>query len=249
MTSLVKMPLWTRPFVLAVAVTGCSSMGGAGSTGTTGNTSGASAGSSELRFALTDAPGPFDQILVRITAIDVHQAGAAAAPAPSGAVGGGDTAQAPDGGDTDGTATADDDDGDAAGDTSGGTWSPIAALDQTIDLLTLQNGVTLDAGGAMVPAGAYDMVRLVVSSGSVVLGGQTYPLTIPSGAQSGVKLRYALDLSADMATTVTLDFDGAASVVETGKGAYLLKPVLSVKSRDDHARGDGGAASGKGGAH
>jgi hypothetical protein len=94
----------------------------------------------------------------------------------------------------------------------------------------------------MVPAGAYDMVRLVVSSGSVVLGGQTYPLTIPSGAQSGVKLRYALDLSADMATTVTLDFDGAASVVETGKGAYLLKPVLSVKSRDDHARGDGGAA-------
>src|SRR5262249_47280686 len=44
-------------------------------------------------------------------------------------------------------------------------------------------------------------------------------------------------LAHDVSTELLLDFDGQASVVETGNGTYILRPVVSVKDRRDHRRG------------
>jgi hypothetical protein len=64
------------------------------------------------------------------------------------------------------------------------------------DLLDFMNGINATLGTATVPAGAYIQLRLHVLSASVTLvdgvtfpdGSSTADLTVPSGAQSGIKI-------------------------------------------------------------
>jgi hypothetical protein len=242
--------LASTSFGAALALCGC--VGGMPSSSTN-----SSAPAAELHFSLTDAPGPYDKILVHVVAVDVHRKGDADAEAADGGSDDSTTpptmppettppSDAPDGG----VSTSDVRQVESVGDAADSAWVRIATPDQVIDLLTLSNGVTLDLGGTNLPAGDYDMMRLVVSDGSVVVGGQTYPLTVPSGMNSGIKMRYQLSLTSDVSTTITIDFDGNASVIQTGNGSYLLSPVLRVKGREDHPRAhqhgrpDGGAEPG-----
>jgi hypothetical protein len=53
-------------------------------------------------------------------------------------------------------------------------------------------------------------------------------LTTPSAQSSGwkVKLKENLPLTPDVTYTLLLDFDAAQSIVSTGGGKYLLKPVV-----------------------
>jgi hypothetical protein len=77
--------------------------------------------------------------------------------------------------------------------------SPIVITDAggRFDLLDLQNGVTAELGDADIPAGDYSELRLVVDSAVVGLtppqtftDGTTYrSLKVPSGAQSGIKVK------------------------------------------------------------
>ncbi len=60
----------------------------------------------------------------------------------------------------------------------------------------------------------------------MVIGGVSYPLTTPSGQTSGIKLKVQDDLTAGLAYNMLLDFDVAKSVVQTGNGKYILKPVI-----------------------
>ena len=75
-----------------------------------------------------------------------------------------------------------------ATDTSG--WIAMETKAGIYDLLQLQNGIdTLIASGTY-PTGMVKEIRLVVGSeNTVVENGQTYPLTIPSGASSGLKIK------------------------------------------------------------
>src|SRR5882672_10353648 len=74
-----------------------------------------------------------------------------------------------------------------AGSSSG--WVVINPESTTFDLLTLRNGVFATLGAALVPAGRYTQIRLLLGPGSdVVVGGVSYPLTVPSGLQTGLKL-------------------------------------------------------------
>ena len=60
-----------------------------------------------------------------------------------------------------------------------------------------------------------------------MLAGAKANLTIPSGE---VKLNRGFDLAADGTTTIVLDFDGDKSIHQTGNGAYMMSPVISIKS-------------------
>ena len=55
-----------------------------------------------------------------------------------------------------------------------------------------------------------------------------YPLTIPSGSESGLKVKVGRNLK-DGSDEFTVDFDAALSVHQTGQGSYMLKPVLKLK--------------------
>ncbi|QCF27224.1 DUF4382 domain-containing protein [Hydrocarboniclastica marina] len=106
---------------------------------------------------------------------------------------------------------------------------------KTLDLLTLQGGnaaALLD--DATVQAGAYEWVRLDVSE----LDGDLYviddnegqhPLTIPSVAQTGLKLVSGFTVPAGGSADFTIDFDVRKSIVDPGGFAgYKLKPALRL---------------------
>jgi hypothetical protein len=114
----------------------------------------------------------------------------------------------------------------ADSDSSGG-WVVINPESTTYDLLTLRNGVFATIGTALVPAGHYTQIRLLLGPGSdVVVDGVTHPLTVPSGLQTGVKLVGNFDIAPNGLTDVALDFDAQRSVLRTGNGSYKLKPVV-----------------------
>jgi hypothetical protein len=116
----------------------------------------------------------------------------------------------------------------------GSGWETVQDESQTFDLLTLQNGVTTTLGSSDVPAGHYDQVRLLVGEGSnVMVDDVTHALEVPSGQQSGIKVIGGFDVPEGGVLDLTIDFDAAKSVVLTGNGKYLLKPVIKVVSAEE----------------
>lgn len=116
-----------------------------------------------------------------------------------------------------------------AGDDDPNKWQVVSGEAQTVDLLTLQNGVEILFASHPLPAGTYTQIRLEVGSGStVVTNSQTFPLIIPSGTQSGVKLVHPFTIIGGGTTSLLLDFDAEQSVVQTGVTTYVLVPVIKV---------------------
>lgn len=97
-----------------------------------------------------------------------------------------------------------------------------------IDILRFRNGRDTLIADADIPAGTIQQVRLVLydTGNKVVVDGVTHDLTTPSGQTSGVKLKVQDVLTAGVAYTLKLDFDVAKSIVLTGNGKYILKPVI-----------------------
>ena len=115
---------------------------------------------------------------------------------------------------------------------------------QTINLLNEQNGNEAALlNGVSVPAGNYDWIRLLLnvsSSGTVAnsyieINGAQYPLVIPSGAQTGLKLVQGFTMTANQVANFTVDFMLQQSITappgQTSGGGtqdYLLKPALRL---------------------
>jgi len=109
-------------------------------------------------------------------------------------------------------------------------WYTLNSTPGTYDLLTLVNGANAVIGQDTLPPGMYSQIRLYIGTGSnVVINGQTYALTIPSGVQSGLKLNVDATVEAGFLYTLTLDFDANMSIVVSGtllNPQYSLKPVI-----------------------
>lgn len=112
---------------------------------------------------------------------------------------------------------------------TGDSWVTLSEQPQRFDLLTLRNDATAVLGGADLEPGHYGQLRMVVDSSSVVVEGVELPLTIASGAQTGIKINLDTDIAADMTYTLVLDYDAEKSVKSTGND-YLMTPVITVKS-------------------
>ena len=97
-----------------------------------------------------------------------------------------------------------------------------------IDILHFRLGKDTLLAAQDIPAGTIQQIRLVLNNtgNQVVIGGVSYDLTTPSGQTSGVKLNVHDNLTAGIDYTLTLDFDAAQSIVLTGNGKYILKPVI-----------------------
>lgn len=87
----------------------------------------------------------------------------------------------------------------------------------------------LVASGEM-PSGEITEIRLVLndSGNTIVVGGVSQELKTPSAQSSGwkVKLKANPSLLPGVTYSLLLDFDAAKSIVSTGNGKYLLKPVV-----------------------
>ena len=108
-------------------------------------------------------------------------------------------------------------------------WVELAAVPGIYNLLALQNGIDTLIGTITLPATTVKEIRLILGAdNSIKTGGKLYPLTIPSGSESGLKIKINKNLSAPIETLI-IDFDAALSVHQTGNGEYKLKPVLKIK--------------------
>lgn len=107
-------------------------------------------------------------------------------------------------------------------------WVSIAPHRTGIyNLLDFKNGLDTLLGSDELPAGTISQIRLILgTNNSVTLNGITYPLTTPSAQQSGLKLNVHATLVAGIEYKIWLDFDAGRSIVVTGNGGYILKPVI-----------------------
>jgi hypothetical protein len=116
-----------------------------------------------------------------------------------------------------------------AGADSNSGWWVINDSTATYNLLTLTNGANAVLGDTLLPADHYTQIRLYIGVGSnVVVDGITYPLTIPSGVQSGLKLNHQFEIEPNTLYELTLDFDAESSIHQTGNEQYMLNPVIRV---------------------
>lgn len=116
-----------------------------------------------------------------------------------------------------------------AGSDSNSGWFTINNNSVTYDLLTLRNGASVVLGNNTLDAGQYTQIRLIIGAGSnIVVDGIVYPLEIPSGEQTGVKLNHQFEIQPGLLYELLLDFDAERSIVLTGNGQYKLKPVIRL---------------------
>jgi hypothetical protein len=103
----------------------------------------------------------------------------------------------------------------------------------TLDLLKLRNGVVETLADIEIPAGSYDEILLIVRNAAVEMkDGRHFDLTVPSGAQSGLKIfvKPEIVITTNMSTDVLLDFDLSQSFVAQGTAdnitGFNFKPVI-----------------------
>lgn len=110
---------------------------------------------------------------------------------------------------------------------------------KSIDLLQYQNGNTTNlVEGTSVPAGRYLWIRLLLraeqnlQSGSYIRlrDGRQFPLYIPSGSETGLKLVRNFNVAQGAVTRLLIDFDLRKSVVAPPgqQPNWFLKPALRL---------------------
>ncbi len=186
----------------------------------------------QLKVRVTDAPFPIefvDEAWVTITRIDVLRC--------------------PDNADDDPHEPGDPNDpndGDGGDDDGDGDRPWITVFDDPnglpFNLMTLRNGRLADLVDAELPAGSYKQIRVYVDGGRVVLtDGRWFPLRVPSGDRSGIKLRLKFEIVEGEDTEVLLDFDLVRTFKPIPGGAFqhageirgfMFRPSLGLRAAD-----------------
>jgi len=182
-----------------------------------------------LTLNLTDAPGEYESVYITFTEVSVHRGESQD-----------NSTQVTLFRDSDNESEADnetdtDTDNQTAADDDG--WIVISSEEQGFDLLTLRNGAFDLLAQAKLDAGVYTQVRLKITDATddsgepktyVQVDGEKYPLVVPSGTKSGLKLTRHFTITGDNETVLYLDFDAEKSVRQTGSGTYHLKPTIKI---------------------
>jgi hypothetical protein len=128
-------------------------------------------------------------------------------------------------------------------------WVTLSSTEVTVDILKLAQ-FAQPLGFANMPAGHITQVRLYVKDGGTQYvvrdDGTQVDLKVPSGVQSGIKLKGEFDVVGCNLTNVQMEWDGKHSiwVHPDGQGdEWLLRPVIRI---GDVTGTDVGCMSGSG---
>jgi len=104
-------------------------------------------------------------------------------------------------------------------------WIPINTRDTVVNLLDLQDGVTMLIAKGVVPEGMLKEVRFVLGDDNyVVVNGTSHPLQAPSTTDSGLKIKIDKPLN-EVFNAFVFDFDASQSITDEN-GIYRLDPVI-----------------------
>jgi hypothetical protein len=111
------------------------------------------------------------------------------------------------------------------------SWVDVSTVQHTYDLLELKRTGTnaLLADLSLAPA-RYDQIRLYVSKVIITDNTGSYDAKLPSNV---LRLNGEIVVLANKTATVSFDFIADESVHKTGKGQYILAPVIQLESRTD----------------
>jgi Domain of unknown function (DUF4382) len=109
-------------------------------------------------------------------------------------------------------------------------WQSLAVTKGIYNVLKLSNGIDTVLGSVQLPLGDISQIRLILGDKNTIkVDGKILPLTISSGDNSGLKLKFEKKLLAGVSYKVLMDFDAAKSVKEVKKGTeYKMKPVIRL---------------------
>ena len=144
-------------------------------------------GTSKIRFALTDAPGDYQEVNIDVLSIQVI---------------------------------------------INDSIIDLATNQGIYNILEFVNGKDTLLVTDDIPTGHLSQVRLILGENNTVMEDSIlYDLKTPSAQQSGLKFNVNEDILPGISYTYIIDFEAAKSIVKTGKGKYLLKPVIRVFSQ------------------
>jgi hypothetical protein len=131
----------------------------------------------------------------------------------------------------------------------------VTAAGRQLNLLDFTNGKSaLIIDGEEVPAGEYQWVRIFFDMQASYVrldDGATYPLFMPSGAQTGYKLVSGFTVPVNRPISYVLDFDLRKSLISPpGRGGpfgeprtFLLKPAIRIMNAEETGAVHGVVAS------
>lgn len=106
-------------------------------------------------------------------------------------------------------------------------WHTLNTTAGIYNILTLTNGLDTLLANAILPAGQVNSVRLNLGpNNSLRFNNVVYPLSVPSGEESGLKIVIDEHIASAAPLLLYLDFDAGQSIVLNGNGTYHLKPVI-----------------------
>jgi len=119
-----------------------------------------------------------------------------------------------------------------ASDNSSG-WITVVSTPGSFDLMTVI-GVEQVLGSANLTAGKYTQIRMTVANVTgITTDNVSYTAEVPSNV---LKINGNFNVGGGNTTTLTLDFDGEKSLVRTGEGKFIFKPVVKLLVRGDGNR-------------
>ena len=108
-------------------------------------------------------------------------------------------------------------------------WITLTTQAGIYNLLSLQNGIDTLLATGIIPERQIKEIRLILGPNNTIKNnGTIFPLTIPSGSESGLKIKFSKKLDQTL-NILLIDFDAAMSVSQNGSGNYILKPVIRIK--------------------
>lgn len=107
-------------------------------------------------------------------------------------------------------------------------WTSLQGVKPGVyNLLDLVNDKDTLLADAEIPTGRIHQIRLVLGdNNSVEHDGQVLPLQTPSAQQSGLKINIQQDITGGILYVLLLDFEAGRSIIQSGNGLLILKPVI-----------------------
>ena len=118
-------------------------------------------------------------------------------------------------------------------------WIPVLGAPASFDLMNVI-GVEQILGSANLTAGSFTQIRMDVTKVTgVTTDNVSYTAEVPGDK---LKIVGAFNVGGGRKTVLTLDFDGEKSLIRTGEGKFLFKPVVKLltNSSGQLDRGKGG---------
>lgn len=123
-------------------------------------------------------------------------------------------------------------DDDIVHDEDGGEWVVLSEAAVAVSLTDALSSHQDPIGIAELPPGAVTELRFVLDEEEqatwVLPTGEHIPVTVPSGASSGLKLKGCMPIQAGYATVIDITADLDDALKETGNGEIKLHPSLRV---------------------